>query len=658
VTWSDALFRIYGEEPGAFVPSMDAVLAYIHEEDKAAVSQTIDDAAASASEFEVDYRITRPDGQVRTIICKGQPEFDTNGEMIGMFGVGTDVTEAYDAIRSIHDQKEMLDLAARIARLGHWVWSTGELRISYFSDELASIYDMTPEIFAARIKQPADIFESVDPKNRQRYAAVVTQALETGTAYEVECGITTIKGVKKDIREIGQPIFGPNGKLARFVVTVQDTTEAKRSEHELREAKTVLETVASALKDSERKLRDVIENSIQGIVVLRDFCPVFANQAYADILGAAHPDDVIQLGDMRGYIDPAGLSCAAELWDEVMQGPEGAAVRRSNMMPTLDGRSIWTDTVGRRIEWEGGPAFLMTVIDVTERHLAEENLKNKSLELQELNQQKDKLFSVIAHDLRSPFNTIIGFSELLTANAQELEPQRVSEYAGLVHASAVGVHDLLDNLLAWATVQMRGATLKMSVLDLAEVSRASVEPLFHMAREKDIRIENLSESISVLGDESLVRIVLRNLISNGIKFSHPGGVVRIEGVPAGDAMPSMVNVRVQDFGVGMSTENTESLFSLDRAVSKVGTKGENGTGLGLYLCRDIVKRHGGAISISSEPGGGTCVTFSLPCAKAYFQASNHLFPKAPKPFDWKCPDAPSTPCISGSQRVRLLALDR
>ncbi|MEQ9447467.1 MAG: PAS domain-containing protein, partial [Rhodospirillaceae bacterium] len=148
-TWSEALCVIYGLDPASFTPTWERVTGFCHPDDRSYVEEAINDALSNGKEFEIDHRIVRPDGEVRTIICKGQPEIDGSGRLLAMFGVVTDVTEAFDAIRSIQDQKEMLGLAAQLAHLGHWVWSAGESKMSYCSEELARIHDTTPEEFAA-----------------------------------------------------------------------------------------------------------------------------------------------------------------------------------------------------------------------------------------------------------------------------------------------------------------------------------------------------------------------------------------------------------------------------------------------------------------------------------------------------------------------------
>ncbi|MBY0511117.1 MAG: PAS domain-containing sensor histidine kinase, partial [Rhodospirillaceae bacterium] len=286
---------------------------------------------------------------------------------------------------------------------------------------------------------------------------------------------------------------------------------------------------------------------------------------------------------------------------------------RQSKTATADGRTIWTDSIGRRIDWEGEPAILMTVIDVTERYLAEEELKRKTRELQKLNAQKDKLFSIIAHDLRSPFTSVIGFADLLVTKARALSHGQTISYAQIVREAASGVQNLLDNLLAWASFQMRDGALKIEPLDMAGAVAASIEPLTYMAETKGVSIVNNVTGLTVMGDEALVRIVIRNLISNSIKFSRNGGLVQVNGARVEtDGNPPMVRVTVRDDGTGISPAAMATLFELDRTVSAPGTRGEQGTGLGLYLCRDIVERHGGTVTVDSAPGQGTSFHFTLP----------------------------------------------
>ncbi len=258
-------------------------------------------------------------------------------------------------------------------------------------------------------------------------------------------------------------------------------------------------------------------------------------------------------------------------------------------------------------------ALFGLVIDVTQAlRRSEDELQRRTFELEQLNLQKDKLFSIIAHDLRSPFNSIIGFSDLLVSNARDLSHGQTVSYAQIVRESAIGVHNLLDNLLAWASFQIRDGALKLEPLNMAAVAVASLEPLAYMAETKGVTISNGIGDVTALGDEALVRIVIRNLVSNGIKFSRNGGVVQLTAAPLLELGKSMIRVSVRDDGIGMSGAILENLFTLDRTASAPGTRGERGTGLGLFLCRDVIARHGGTVSVESTPGAGTTFHFTLP----------------------------------------------
>ena len=618
MTWSPQIFRIFGVDAKSFAPSVRAVIAAAHPDDRSHIEAKLDEATRSKTNFEFDYRILRPDGNRRTVISTGQPELDASGRVVALFGVITDVTEAFDTVHAIQDQNEMLDLAAELAQLGHWVWSQEEDRLSFCSNELARIHEMAPGTFLRQFTHPSLLSAVGIVDDREQYRATVTDARQRAAAYQIEYRIKTRGGLTKDLHEIGQPIFDRDGRLSRFIASAQDITSTKQRESELLAARRDFEAQTEALRRSKAKLRDIIENSIQGIVVFHGFRPVFANATYARIMGLDTPESVIALDDIRNHLDAAGSDQKAAFWDEILcEGASGTARQRQCNTVTADGRHIWIECIGTRITWDSAPAVLVTVIDVTERCHAEEELKRKTYELQQLNLQKDKLFSIIAHDLRSPFNSIIGFSDLLVSSARDLSHGQTVSYAQIVREAATGVHNLLDNLLAWASFQIRDGALKLAPLDMAAVVSGSIEPLTYMAETKGVTIAHNISNVSALGDEPLIRIVIRNLVSNGIKFSRNGGVVQITAEPIPDfetPQIPMVRISVHDDGVGMSGAAVATLFELDSTVSVPGTRGEKGTGLGLYLCRDIIGRHGGSVFVDSAPGAGTSFHFTLPAA--------------------------------------------
>ncbi|MBL8629597.1 MAG: PAS domain-containing protein [Rhodospirillaceae bacterium] len=611
VSWSDQIYRIAGREPTGAAPNDETCWDVVHPDDRDMVLAAFDRASASKSPVEFDARLLRPSGEVRNVIIKCQPELN-DGTPVALFGVMTDVTDAFSAIRAIQDQHEMLDLAAELAHLGHWVWSAHNDSLTFCSEQLARIHELTPDVFIGRFSHPSKIASSVEPEFRDAYRSAIARALSEGASYEIEYKLETRFATSRHIKEIGQPIFDEHGKLIRFIGTVQDISEVKRRELLLKSANDALETQTLALKRSETKFRDIVEGSLQGIVVIRRTRIVFANSAFARMLGVSAPEEVTGLDDVRRIL-PQGMDADINLfWNEALARRLDGHVQRS-LLRSIDGRSIWVDAIGKLVDWEGGPCFLMTFIDVTARHMADQALVQKSRELEELNLQKDKLFSIIAHDLKGPFNSVLGFAGLLASKAANMSPEKIAEYADIVYSAATNVHDLLDNLLAWASVQMRSTEVRFTSIELKPLVDASFYPLKAMAAEKGVAVLNDVSGIGVEGDESMIRIVLRNLISNGIKFTPRGGTVTVSAALAETAAgPAAVAVTVRDNGVGMNQETLSELFSFSRKVSRSGTQGERGTGLGLFLCRDIVERHGGVLTVESKPGQGTAFRFTLP----------------------------------------------
>lgn len=167
MAWSPQIWRMFGVGPEAFVPTHAAMLELIHADDRESAKAELERAVAGKTGFEFDMRIPRPSGEIRHMIVRGQPEFSDDGAVKGMLGVVTDVTEAFAAIRSIHDQHEMLDLAAEVAHLGHWVWSVAEGHLTFCSDELARIHEMSAVVFKGRFPDPSQISTVVEDGDRQ-----------------------------------------------------------------------------------------------------------------------------------------------------------------------------------------------------------------------------------------------------------------------------------------------------------------------------------------------------------------------------------------------------------------------------------------------------------------------------------------------------------
>jgi signal transduction histidine kinase len=238
-------------------------------------------------------------------------------------------------------------------------------------------------------------------------------------------------------------------------------------------------------------------------------------------------------------------------------------------------------------------------------------LRDANAGLERLNDQKNLLFGVIAHDLKSPFNAILGYAELLVRSSDRLAAARVKEYAGSLGEAARRAFDLLANLLQWAQLQMERASLQPGHVEVPLLIERAVEPQRAVAALKAIElvVAPVPAGLQVYADLAAAQAVLRNLLANAVKFTPAGGRVTIAARPAA----GMVEIAVEDTGVGIPESRLPTLFDIVPHRTTTGTGGEPGTGLGLILCRDLVERSGGRLGVESRLGRGSRFTVTLPC---------------------------------------------
>lgn len=232
-------------------------------------------------------------------------------------------------------------------------------------------------------------------------------------------------------------------------------------------------------------------------------------------------------------------------------------------------------------------------------------------ELKTLNATKDKLFSIIAHDLKNPLSSFKTAIEFLHKDYYTFSDEEKIELLDEINKSAKSVYELLENLLQWSLAQRNKTPFNPDMLDLKTVVDSVLSQLYLQAKNKRINIvSELEEPSSVYGDINLITIVLRNLVSNAIKFTREGGKIEISGKLISDSNHYLVSVK--DSGVGIPPDKIQKLFKIDTATSTKGTHNESGTGLGLLLCKEYVEKHNGEIWVESELDIGTTFYFTLP----------------------------------------------
>jgi len=246
--------------------------------------------------------------------------------------------------------------------------------------------------------------------------------------------------------------------------------------------------------------------------------------------------------------------------------------------------------------------------ELTSRVATHIEIKRSREKLTELNATKDKLFSIISHDLKSSVGSIFNITDLLLENFDEYEPDKIRQILTSISQSSKTTFELLENLLDWARLQTGKFTQQIEKLDLKTIIYNTLQLYEVIAKNKSITLQNnILSDISIQGDSNMTQTVLRNLISNAIKFTDADGMVTVNSLES----DLQVEIQVSDSGVGIVPENIPYLFSIEKNISTPGTRGERGTGLGLMLCKELIEKQGGKIWVESKLGKGSTFKFTL-----------------------------------------------
>ncbi len=240
-----------------------------------------------------------------------------------------------------------------------------------------------------------------------------------------------------------------------------------------------------------------------------------------------------------------------------------------------------------------------------------QTLKESKRIVDETNATKDKFFSIIAHDLRSPFNSILGLTGILKDKIDDLDNKEMKKITGALYDSSRKSYELLNNLLEWSSTQSGRISFSPENIQFDNILQDVLGLLSNNAEQKNINIINASGSLTVFADRNMLHTVLRNLISNAIKYSYPGGNIRI----GSEKKENEVILSVSDSGIGIPESQKKRLFHITDGYTINGTSGEKGSGLGLIICKEFVEKHGGRIWVESESGKGTTFYFTLPAEK-------------------------------------------
>lgn len=319
-----------------------------------------------------------------------------------------------------------------------------------------------------------------------------------------------------------------------------------------------------------------------------------------DVLGATDYD-IFQNKEEADYYRDADISVMkgqtiVDIPQEKITTQEGIITAHTRKIPIYDTKN--------------NPSILLGCLeDITKQIQTEEALINSERLLKELNSSKDKFMSILAHDLKNPFNLILGFSDLLIENLHDFDIEEIESHLKLINRTAFETYELLEDMLLWVLSQMEKLPFNPVNSTLADVWTEIEEMLLISAKSKDITISVvIEENISFVVDRNMLKTILRNLITNAIKFTPRGGKISL----TAEMVDKEMILSISDTGIGISPENILTLWDLMLQYRAKGTEGEKGTGFGLLLCKEFIEKHGMKIWVESELGKGSCFKFTLP----------------------------------------------
>lgn len=476
-------------------------------------------------------------------------------------------------VNTIPDQIVLFDAQNRLTFINHL--PEGKLMNELIGQTIASVYN--PEI--------EKIFEAASRK--------------AGMSGSVECQEYAVQRTDED-NQYYESYFVPviqGDKQTSTMVISHNITHRKLSD--------------KALKDSEEQHRLLLETAMEGIIVTQGVRFSYFNPRMTDLTGYS-PEELAEI-EFVNLIHPDDRELVLRNYGRRIRGE---VTEKSYVFRLLrkDGQCRWVEITGIRIQWKGEPASLSFINDIHDHKLALEALRGSEARLKELNATKDKFFSIIAHDLKSPFNNIVVLSNLLVEQVQSNDKENIEEYAGLISSSTQQAMSLLVNLLDWSRSQTGRLVCTPEYIDLVSVVNETEALLSESLRQKSIVLKKeLPRTLLAHADKVMISTVLRNLVSNAIKFTRPNGQIII----SSRKTETELSISVIDNGVGMNEETLGKLFRIEESISTKGTDNERGTGLGLILCREFIEKHNGSIRAESEPGMGSVFTFTIPGFKMH-----------------------------------------
>jgi PAS domain S-box-containing protein len=545
----------------------------------------------------------RKDGTVITGLMSAKAIFFKGVPHI--INVTRDISDRKHVEEVLKESEQRLQYVLQGSRLGFWDWNliTNEVRRN---EQWAEMLGYKIDEVEFTVKQWIDF---VHPDDKALALESIKEHIDGKTPmHRLEYRMRSKNGQYKWILDQAQAVaWDSNNRVIRMSGTHTDISERKHAE--------------SALQESEKKYRLLFQNLSSGFalheIILNskgeasDYRFLEINPAFEALTG-------LKAANLIGKTTLEVLPNTETYWIETY-----GRVALTGKAITFENYSVEFNKYYHVNAYSPEPGKFATIFhDISDQKIFEAELQNKNEELTIVNADKDRFMSILAHDLKSPFNTILGYLDLLSENIREYDIDKIEKQIAIINSSAQNTYFLMEDILLWARSKSGKIPFEPKELNLNTICKDIIEILTPNANTKNITIAyNATEEVFAFADVDMLKTILRNLISNSIKFTSKGGTVKVEiNQPIArtyESNPEMefTNkkhiISVVDNGIGIAPEIRDKLFDDTQIYTTKGTKNEIGTGLGLTLCKEFVEKHGGMIWVESELGKGSTFYFTL-----------------------------------------------
>jgi len=615
---SKQYFEILGYRNGELKSDLKTWESRIHEDDVDFVLEELHaHLEGHSDQFNCEYRVLTKSGKWKWVLDKGKVAIrDERNNPLRIAGTLSDVDERKKT------EKELKESESRFVSMAEnlpvMVWLTdNRIRPTYINKKALN--------YAGENFETKELPHFIHSDDVDFFKHNLRQVIKTKEVLSCEIRLKNTEGEYKWILTNIVPRISEKGSFIGVLGVGLDITERKQIETKLLESETKFTEITSVIGD--------------GIFMIdSNWNLQFANPEFTKLIG--YNSDELNDQNIHNIIHNHGkdqdskcpIMKVFNTGDTVRVPEDYYLTKHGDLLPV----SYVASPIKRNDEIVG---CVVAFHDITDRLQSEEEMNrfveelqfNKELmeenanefarlnemlgesesRLQELNASKDKFFSIISHDLRSPFTSIIGFAEVMLEDLDTLEKDEIKEFTGSIYKSSKNIQNLLENLLQWSRVQTGRIEFNPIKFDLNNLAN-DVVALYQVnaARKKIELLNSIENKYLVNADKFMIDTILRNLVSNSIKFTRQGGKIEIVVRELTDK--GMLQISIEDNGVGMKNEVLAKLFKIDEHVTTKGTEKEKGTGLGLILCKEFIEKHNGQIWAESTEGEGSKFKFTIP----------------------------------------------